>query len=141
MTKFRATLLLITPISLCQYSAFSLGDDEAANWLRLQRLNQQSQQQLELIHRQFPPVPPAQPFPLDPTGQRLQAQQQSGLSQLQEQQRRKQIVDGHRHRIFSDGARAEIRQRIQLQQMRNSQNQRNLLNRYRMQYYQYRFAH
>ncbi len=70
----------------------------------------------------------------------MQAQQQSGLSRLQEQQRRKQIVDAHRQRIFSDDASAEMRQRIQLQQMRNTQAQRNLLNRYRMQNYRYRFA-
>ncbi len=140
MMNFRASLLLITAIPLCHYSAPGFGGDETVDWLRLQRLNQQNRQQLELMQRQFSPAPSPQPFPFDQTGERLHAQQRSGLSRLQEQQRRAQIIDAHRQRILSDEAGANVRQRIQLQQMRNSQTQRHLLNRYRMQNFLYRFA-
>jgi hypothetical protein len=136
MKIHRATLLFL-PLFLVQYSPLSLAAEETENWLRLQRLNQQSQLQLERM-RQPPTF--TRPLSHQQARQQLHAQQQSGLSRLQERQRRNLMAETHRRRILNDAISEPSRQRLQLLQMRNRQEQRYLLNRYRRQMEQYPFA-
>ena len=111
--------------------SYAYGGEESLNWLHLQRMKQQSQERLELIQQHYPSSHPSSLYALE--RERLIREQQSGLLRLQAQQRRQMLIDGHRHRAMPDHSATTLRQRQQFQLMRDSQEQRHLLNRYRLQ--------
>jgi hypothetical protein len=108
----------------------TLAESTTENWLQLQRLNQNTLQQLNRLqqHNSAQPTSPLLPAVRD--RQRLNAQQQSQLLRLQESQRRQQIIDGHRQRVQPNWPSYSGRLRQQMQRLQYRQAQQSLLQHY-----------
>ncbi len=103
-----------------------MAGQSSSSWLQLHKLNQASQQELQKIQRTHA----VQTFPFS-SQNRLNHKQRVEQSNLQESQRRRQIIQNQRRRLSL--TEWQNRRKASIQQQRFRLEQQNQLNRFRTQ--------